>query len=129
MDLNHDTGGAIDGWAHVVQSIQTILSTRRNTRVFRREFGSEVPALVDAPMNEASILALYVAVAEALERWEPRFELTDVAVDAAAKGVIVMRLTGNYRPDAHRGDLSTAAGGTRTIRLMRDRVDIWSLSA
>jgi phage baseplate assembly protein W len=63
MDLNHETGAAVEGWDHVVQSIQTILTTRLNSRVFRREFGSEVPALVDAPMNDANVLALYVAVA------------------------------------------------------------------
>ncbi|AUQ89402.1 MULTISPECIES: GPW/gp25 family protein [Phaeobacter] len=129
MDLNHDTGGTVEGWAHVVQSIQTILSTRINTRVFRREFGSEVPGLVDAPMNEANILALYVAVAEALERWEPRFELTDVQVEGAATGAITMTLTGNHRPRAHVGDLTTVDDETRTVRVLRDRVDNWSLAA
>lgn len=129
MDLNHDTGGAVEGWDHVVQSIQTILATRLNARVFRREFGSEVPALVDAPMNEASVLMLYVAVAEALERWEPRFELTDVSVDGAASGVITMTLIGNHRPNAHTGDLTTVVDQVQTIRVMRDRVENWSLAA
>lgn len=129
MDLNHDTGGAVEGWAHVVQSIQTILSTRINARVFRREYGSEVPALVDAPMNEENVLALYVAVAEALERWEPRFELTDVRVEGAATGAITMTLTGNHRPNAHTGDLTTVADENQTIRVLRDRVDNWSVAA
>jgi len=129
MDLNHDTGGAVEGWNHVVQSIQTILATRLNTRVFRREFGSEVPALVDAPMNEANVLSLYVAVAEALERWEPRFEMTDVQVEGLESGVITMVLTGNHRPNAHMGDLTTVDDETQTIRVLRDRVDNWSLAA
>lgn len=129
MDLNHDTGGVIDGWDHVVQSLQTILVTRLNARVFRREFGSEVPALVGAPMNDANILALYVAVAEALERWEPRFELTDVAVEGSETGTITMTLIGNHRPNAHKGDLSTVADETQTIRVLRDRVENWSLAA
>lgn len=129
MDLNHNTGGAVEGWDHVVQSIQTILATRLNARVFRREFGSEVPALVDAPMNEASVLMLYVAVAEALERWEPRFELTDVSVGGAANGVITMTLIGNHCPNAHTGDLTTVVDQIQTIRVMRDRVENWSLAA
>jgi hypothetical protein len=129
MDLNHNTGGAVEGWDHVVQSIQTILSTRLNSRVFRREFGSEAPALVDAPTNEASVLMLYVAVAEALERWEPRFELTDVSVDGAASGVITMTLIGSHRPNAHTGDLTTVVDQIQTIRVMRDRVENWSLAA
>ena len=129
MDLNHNTGGAVEGWDHVAQSIQTIFATRLNTRVFRREFGSEVPALIAAPMNDAGILALYVAVSEALERWEPRFELTDVAVEGAETGAITMTLIGNHRPNAHRGDLSTVADSSQTLRVMRDRVENWSLSA
>ena len=129
MDLNHDTGGAVEGWDHVMQSIQTILATRVNTRVFRREFGSEVPALVDAPMNEAGVLSLYVAVAEALERWEPRFEMTDVQVEGPENGTISMVLTGNYRPNAHMGDLTTVDDETQKIRVLRDRVDNWSLAA
>ncbi|MBR9651915.1 GPW/gp25 family protein [Thalassovita aquimarina] len=129
MDLNHDTGGAVEGWAHVVQSIQTILVTRLNTRVFRREFGSEVPALVDAPMNDANVLALYVAVAEALERWEPRFELTDVQVEGSASGAITMTLIGNHLPNAHMGDMTKVDNETQTIRVLRDRVDNWSLAA
>lgn len=129
MDLNHDTGEAVEGWDHVVQSIQTILSTRLNTRVFRREFGSEVPALVDAPMNDANVLSLYVAVAEALERWEPRFELTDVQVDGSETGIITMVLTGNHRPNAHVSDLTTVIDDTQTIRVLRDRVDNWSIAA
>ena len=129
MDLNHDTGDAVEGWAHVVQSIQTILGTRLNTRVFRREFGSEVPAFVDAPMNDATVLGLYVAVAEALERWEPQFELTDVVVEGAETGAITMTLIGNHRPNAHMGDLSTVDDETQTIHVMRDRVENWSLAA
>ena len=128
-DLDHTTGGVVDGWDHVVQSVTTILSTRLNSRIFRREFGSEVPALVDAPMNESSIMALYVAVAEALERWEPRFELTDVAVAGDKSGAVTMTLIGNYRPNAHKGDLTTVADNIQTIRVMRDRVENWSLAA
>lgn len=129
MDLNHDTGQAVEGWAHVVQSLSTILSTRLNTRVFRREFGSDVPALIDAPLNDAGILALYVAVAEAIDRWEPRFDLTEVQVQPEATGIITMTLTGVYRPNAHVGDLSTVNDETQTVRVLRDRVDNWSLAA
>ncbi|KEP69631.1 hypothetical protein DL1_03310 [Thioclava dalianensis] len=129
MDLNHDTGDAVAGWEEVVQSLLTVLATRVSTRVFRREFGSNVPALIDAPMNEANVLALYVAIAEALERWEPRFELSDVQVQGAAGGAILMTLTGTYRPKAHIGDLSTVADRLQTVRVLRDRVENWSLSA
>lgn len=129
MDLNHDTGGAIDGWDHVVQSVQTILTTRLSTRVFRREFGSDVPALVDAPMNDAGLLDLYVAVAEALDRWEPRFEVTDVGVEPSADGVITLTLVGNYHPNGHIGDFQTVQDEQQAIQIRRDQVENWSVAA
>ncbi len=129
MDLDHDTGGEVAGWPHVMQSIRTILSTHVNSRVFRREFGSDVSALVDAPMNDANLLALYVAVAEAIERWEPRFELTDVQVVAVVGGVVQMTLTGSHRPNAHVGDLAEVDDETRVVRIQRDRAEEWSLAA
>lgn len=129
MDLDHVTGGAISGWDHVAQSIQTLLATRLNTRVFRRDFGSDVPGMIDAPMNDATILTLYVAVAEALARWEPRFDLTDIGIEGSADGRITLTLQGNYTPEGHKGDLSRVDGAAQTIRVVRDRVDNWSLAA
>jgi phage baseplate assembly protein W len=129
VDLDVESGAAIEGWAEVVQSIRTILSTRTTTRVFRRDFGSDLPTLIDAPMNDAGVLAAYVAIAEALEAWEPRFEVTDMRLTVAPSGVLDLTLEGVHRPRAHLGDLATAADETRAIRVQRDRVDSWRLAA
>ncbi len=127
MDLDHRTGAMIDGWPAVVQSILIILSTRINTRVFLREFGSDVPKLVGAPQNDDGILSLYMAVAEALAKWEPRFELTDVSVVPSPDGVIILDLSGNYRPHALSGYISTVTNEARVIRVARGGADEWSL--
>lgn len=129
MDLNHHTGGTVDGWAHVVQSIETILSTRLNTRVFRREFGSDLPALIDAPLNEEMLLAVYVATAEAIETWEPRFEPTGVQLEAGADGVVTLVLSGIYRPNAHIGDATLASDSERTVRVESGLTDSWRQAA
>ncbi len=129
MDLDHVTGGTVEGWAEVVQSLLTILSTRLNTRVFARGFGSEVPALVDAPMNEQGVLAVYVACAEAIEKWEPRFAMTDVQLETAASGVMALTLTGNYRPRAHLGDFGTVSNDAKSVRILADRASEWRLAA
>jgi phage baseplate assembly protein W len=127
MDFDHHSGAPIFGWAHVVQSIETILATRINTRVFMRQFGSEIPAMVDMPMNDANILALYVAVAEAIDQWEPRFELTDVSLSPSAAGVMELQLKGNHLPNAHLGDDTVITDETQVIRVLGSRVDNWSL--
>ena len=129
MDLDHHTGALLDGWAHVVQSIETILVTRLNTRVFMRQFGSDVPAMVDMPMNDANIMALYVSVAEAIDRWEPRFELTDVTLSTGADGAMSLQLKGNHLPNAHLGDETVVNDETQVIRVQGTRVDNWSLAA
>ena len=129
MDLDHHTGGTVAGWDHVLQSIETILITRLDTRVFRRDFGSDLAELIDAPMNDAGVLGLYVAVAEAIELWEPRFELTDISLEAAETGAVSIQLAGNHRPHAHLGDYSSVNDDARSVRLQADRVKLWRLVA
>lgn len=105
--MDRRTGKVLTGWAHVVQSIEDILTTRVMTRVMRRDYGSNVPKLVDAPMNQGSLLRLYVAIADALEQWEPRFRLTHVTFTAAgADGAAEIALAGIYYPRGHLGDFT-----------------------
>lgn len=76
--MNAQTGRAISGLEHLYQSIAKILTTPLGSRVERRDFGSELPDLVDAPGNDATKVRLYSATATALMRQEPRVKLTRV---------------------------------------------------
>ncbi len=105
IGINRRTGKVLVDWEHVKQSIEDILETRVLTRVMRRNYGSNVPKLIDAPMNDYSLLMFYVATAEALDLWEPRFKLLEVYfVDASAAGNTSLRLIGDYLPRGHLGD-------------------------
>jgi len=124
--MDRRTGRPLAGWPHVVQSIEDILTTPVLTRVMRRHYGSEAPKLVDAPMNSASLLALYVAIAEALDAWEPRFELKRVAFSAAgADGAATIALHGVHFPDGHRGDRTPDNGEERSVTLIELNEGIW----
>lgn len=103
MDIDHNAGGHVEGWPAVAQSIFTILTTRIGSRVFRRDFGSRLPELIDAPMNDAGRLAVYVAVADALDRWERRFILQRVSMIGHHDGRARMELIGLYVPRGHLG--------------------------
>ena len=92
------TGKYLQGIDHLRQSIRDILTTPIGSRVMRREYGSRIYELVDAPMNRATLLELYVATAEALAQWEPRFLLTSVKATEASPGHIILSLQGEYRP-------------------------------
>ncbi|MER9652538.1 GPW/gp25 family protein [Mesorhizobium sp. M0152] len=118
VGVNRQTGAILTGWAHVQQSIGVILTTLIGTRVMRREFGSRLMALTDAPMNDRVLLAVYSAVAEAIARWEPRYRLDTVNVEVAgAGGAITFRLSGTYFPRGHLGDFSESSARLAEITL------------
>ena len=93
------SGQALTGIDHLRQSIRDILTTRKGTRVMCRDYGSRLPELVDRPVNLSFEMDIYVATAEALAQWEPRFELSQVTITEAFEGRIVLKLEGVYRPD------------------------------
>ncbi|MCG5240094.1 GPW/gp25 family protein [Azospirillum doebereinerae] len=97
--MDASTGAALVGLGHLRQSIRDILTTRVGTRVARRAYGSELPALVDAPMNPALAVDLYAATAKALARWEPRIRLHRIAIASAAPGRVALQLVALYLPE------------------------------
>ncbi|WP_312571370.1 GPW/gp25 family protein [Stutzerimonas balearica] len=78
IGMSATTGRTITGAAHLAQSIADVLTTPIGSRVMRREYGSLLPDLIDAPFNDATRLQAYAAVAMALMRWEPRIRLSRV---------------------------------------------------
>lgn len=89
------TGKAIEGVDHLTQSISDILTTPVGSRVMRREYGSLLPRLIDQPFNNTTRIQLFAAVAGALMRWEPRLQLTRVALDVGdSPGAAVVTLEG-----------------------------------
>lgn len=107
--LNAETGAPLSGWPHVVQSIRDILTTPVGSRVMRREYGSELPLLVDRPMTQHVILACYAATAIALARWEPRFDLTGVKLRVVNEaGRIALDIYGRYDGDQVSAEIEVA---------------------
>lgn len=76
--MNKHTGLALEGSAHLRQSIEDILTTPIGTRVCRREYGSRLFELLDKPIDQVFQVELYAAVADALRLWEPDFSLERV---------------------------------------------------
>lgn len=94
--MNRTTGHTLSGVDHLRQSIVDILTTPIGSRVMRRDYGSRLYDLVDAPVNRALLVEIYSAVAESLLRWEPRFELNRVQVESISPGTIQLAVEGNY---------------------------------
>ena len=92
------TGKPLDGIAHLRQSVRDILTTPLGSRVMRRDYGSRLFDLVDAPLNAQTIVDLYAATAEALIRWEPRLQVQQVQARSLTAGSIEIDLTAIYVP-------------------------------
>ncbi|MCP3967438.1 MAG: phage baseplate protein [Lentisphaerae bacterium] len=98
--IDKNSGKSLSGLVHLKQSISDILTTPIGSRVMRREYGSRLPRLVDAPLNSQTLVDFYSATAEALIRWEPRFRLISVkALTVSELGRAELELTGEYLPD------------------------------
>jgi len=89
------TGKSLSGIAHLSQSVRDILTTRKGTRVCRREYGSDIPNLVDKGINQSTILDIISEAADSIERWEPRLKVTRVKVDSLSEsGKISLTILG-----------------------------------
>lgn len=95
IGMSTTTGQALDGNAHLAQSIGDILSTPLGSRVMRRDYGSMLFDLIDAPLNATTRLLLFAATALALARWEPRLRLRKVGVSRGnASGELTIEIDG-----------------------------------
>ena len=92
--MNARTGRAMTRLDHIRQSLADILTTPIGSRLMRRSYGSEVPELIDQPLNGATVLRIYAATAYAVLRWERRIALTGVQLQREADGSATLILDG-----------------------------------
>lgn len=95
IGMNRSTGKPLAGAAHLEQSIGDILGTPRGTRVGRRDYGSDLPELLDQPMNDLGRIRVFAATALALMRQEGRARLSRVSLGRGVDaGAYVLRIQG-----------------------------------
>lgn len=94
IGVDRTTGRRLGGDDHLRQSLQDLLTTPLGTRVMRREYGCNLPALIDAPTNPHLAVDVFMAVAEAVGRWEPRIRLERIRFEPAGPGGLVVTLDG-----------------------------------
>ena len=97
--LNAKTGSEIGGIDHLRQSVRDILTTPLGSRVMRRDYGSRLFSLIDAPYSSSTKLAVIAATVEALAIWEPRIDIDTVTLRSYNPGHVVIDLVGRYLPN------------------------------
>lgn len=97
--MNREAGTSLAGFDHLRQSVVDILTTPKGTRVMRREYGSNLPRLVDRPVNQSLIASIRAETVDALSKWEPRLRCERVQLNEVGQGYVTMDLTFTYLPD------------------------------
>lgn len=87
LSIDRRTGKTLTDADHIRQSIQDILTTPTGTRVMRRDYGSLISELIDAPVNDALPLQLMAAIFDAIIRQEPRVTVTEIQLRRSENGL------------------------------------------
>ena len=94
--MSNQNGKYLDDLEHLKQSIVDILTTPIGSRVICRDYGSKLFQLTDQPINRDLFPKIYAAVAEAINKWEPRLKLDQVRIVSIKEGHIILSLVGIY---------------------------------
>lgn len=100
--MDEASGQPLSGIAHVQQCIANILGTRIGTLVAHRDYGSRLFDLVDDPADQRFEVEVFMAVADAIRRWEPRVRVERVQLVARRAAGPVFALDLVYLPDGQR---------------------------
>ena len=73
--FNENKGNKVVNLESVFRSINNLLNTDFEQRIFLPNFGSGLEQLVFQPVNEDTEMLAFHLVVEALETWEPRVDI------------------------------------------------------
>jgi phage baseplate assembly protein W len=94
---NRASVALVRGEQDIDQAVQIILGTAPGERPMRPEFGCEVHDHLFDTIDAAMIGRLDAAIRAALDRWEPRIEITDIDYDLDRVGEGRLDVTIGYR--------------------------------
>lgn len=99
IGMDRHTGQLIDDASHLRQSVADILFTPLGTRIGRRDYGSNLPQLLDQPLNAMTRIRIFAATALALQRHESRLRISRIALEAGADAGTARLVVSGRRTD------------------------------
>jgi phage baseplate assembly protein W len=87
--MDSETGRFLSELDHIRLSVRKIVTTPIGTRIERRDYGSLIPELIDAPINDRIRLLVMAATATAVIKWEPRIRPAKVTLAVDGPSMIV----------------------------------------
>lgn len=108
IGLAPNTGATLTDTAQLSASLRTLLTTPIGSRVMRRDYGSRIPDLIDAPMGPSTLNRCSSAAYTAIRTWEPRLTVRRIQfqISTTRSGLLVASLT------ATRSDRPAGSAGT-----------------
>lgn len=114
------------GWPHCAQSLETIWTTRLETRVMRLDFGSELFSRLGEDVTPSLALTIYGDLVTAAHRWEPEYRIRELQlVSLTREGGLGLRYRGVYYPEGRFGNYAIAidqgatSSFTRLVQIAR----------
>ncbi len=87
VDIDAAAGGALSGEGWLRQAVRDVLLTPIGSCVMRRDYGSDLFKLIDAPMTPGLVADVVAASAEAIDTWLTMLKLKVVQVLQWGAGV------------------------------------------
>lgn len=88
---------SVDEVDAINRSIQLILATAKGERLMRPDFGSDLYNFLFQPLSEINKGRMATAVKNALQKWEPRIRVLDVAVSSDLRNAATALISINYK--------------------------------
>ena len=114
--MNRYTGERLTSESeHIKQSIADILLTPIGSRLQRREYGSLIPMLIDRPISQTLMLQLAACAVTAINRWEPRVQITQFKPQLTEGGIVASYVVKNRNQSKEIREESLLLGGQRVL--------------
>lgn len=114
--MNRYTGERLTNESdHIKQSIADILLTPIGSRIQRREYGSLIPMLIDRPISQTLMLQLAACAVTAINRWEPRVQITQFKPQLTEGGIVASYVVKNRNQSKEIREESLLLGGQRVL--------------
>jgi len=110
--MNNKSGKSSEGQLHLQQRLTDVLTTPKNTRIMRRDYGCALFDLVDKTINESWLVQCYAAIADAIDlpvNGLPDFKLESIKPTEVTDAGALFDLTGIYLPTGER--VTVSVGG------------------
>lgn len=96
------TGKRLEGFAHVAQSIDKVITTMLGERIMREWVGNPGTKILGENGTQNIIMVWVTIIWMLVEIFEPRFKIRRFQLNEVAReGLVDFTIVGEYRPYAH----------------------------